>query len=444
VRADRARTAGVTVLVVALLALLGASTAALLRAPAPPEQEPTLAQPAESPEPVPESPTPSPARTARQPPATPVPSLDELVAQVSALRGLAAREPLQSGLVSTSELAAIVSELAFTEIDPVEIEADERLLVALRLVPPDTDLLQVIEDLYREQIVGLYVPEDKTLYVRGASAELSPFERYTAAHEVVHALQDQTFGLEDLRDIPDEESDRALAVLALVEGDAVITQQLWALEHQTTADRDRVRAAALATGGEALARAPRYIREALAFPYREGAAFAQALHEQGGFAALDAAYADPPTSTAQIYHPKRYFDRRGPVPVTVSETPGAGWEAPRNYELGEFDLRELMQPLGSATATAVGTGWAGGRVRAWQRGADIAAAVGFVFDTPQDADEACSAVPRWFSVVADSHVTEPGLMTGDGDWMSWSCTDAEVRFGIAPDRETATALGRPG
>jgi hypothetical protein len=446
VAAERGHGRAAAALAAFLTVLLVAGAAALVRTGGDPPSDPvtTAVTPPPSPDPTATptaTPTPTPTPT-RTPPATPVPGIDELLAQVSAIRGLEATRPLQSGAVSERELADIFSEIAFEELDPLEIEADERLLVALRLVPAGTDLLAVVEALYREQVVGLYVPRDEILYVRSAGGDLSPFERYTAVHEVVHALQDQRFGLEELRDLPDEHSDEALALLALIEGDAVLTQQLWSFAHQSDDDRGRLRAESLGIGGEALARSPRYIREALTFPYREGATFVQALYERGGFAAVDDAFAEPPSSTAQIYHPQRYFDGLAPVAVALPDTPGGGWEGPRTYSFGEFDLRELMAPLGSQTATTVGTGWAGGEVRAWQRDAATAVAVGFAFDTQQDADEACEAMPRWFSAVADATHTEPGLMSGDGDWMAWTCTALEVRFAVAPDGRLAQELAQ--
>jgi hypothetical protein len=183
------------------------------------------------------------------------------------------------------------------------------------------------------------------------------------------------------------------------------------------------------------------VREALIFPYREGTAFVQALHDQGGFARVDAAFASPPTATAQIYHPERYFEGIAPVPVTVTAAPGDDWGDARIYTVGEFDLRELLQPLGAATATRVGTGWAGGQVRAWDRDGATAAAVVLAFDTAADASEACEALPAWWVAVADGTPEADGVMRGDReDAMAWACGETEVRFSIAPDTATATHL----
>jgi hypothetical protein len=308
-------------------------------------------------------------------------------------------------------------------------------------VEPDVDLLEAIEALYREQILGLYVPEEETLYVRSGTGELSPYERLTAAHEVAHALQDQSYDLGALQEMPDEESDSQLAFLALVEGDAVLTQEVWSASFQTEEDRRRVREEALAGGGSgALARAPRYLRESLAFPYREGVAFAQALFEEGGFDAIDAALADPPTTTAQILHPERYFEGLDAVEVAVSGNPGPGWDGAATYTFGEFDLRQMLVPLGQQSQERAATGWAGGAVQSWSRGDEDAVGLALTFDTTGDADEACAALRIWYGAVADGREEGNGLMRGDGDWMALRCSGADVHLAIAPDADSARRI----
>jgi hypothetical protein len=285
----------------------------------------------------------------------------------------------------------------------------------------------------------MYATEEQVLYVGADSPALSPAQAITAAHEITHALQDQHWGLRDLLDFDDHASDRQLAALALVEGDAVLVQEVWSARHQTPAEREDARREALAGGADALRQAPRYVREAVLFPYREGPSFVQALVEHGGFAAVDDAFELLPGSTAEIMDPARYLDGWTPETVDITVDPGAGWEQGSTYEFGAFDLAQLLAPLGQR-AEAVTAGWEGGAVRHWLDGDSSAVALTVRFEDPRTAADACSATPAWYAEVAGGTLAGPETMQGDRDWMSWTCTERELRMGLAPDRHTAAAL----
>lgn len=363
--------------------------------------------------------------------------LTDFAEQVAELRELELERPLKSRLVGGGALADKVSDLAFSEQDPQEIAETEQLLIALRLAPPDVGLGEVVEDLYREQILGLYVPEESTLYVR-QRGNGSPTERLTTAHEITHALQDQAFDLVQLQETYEDNDDASLAVLSLIEGDAVLTQQLWAQRYLDP--EELAQAAQESSGGDALDRAPDYLRESLFFPYSSGALFVAELYRDGGFAAVDDAFRNPPTTTEQIMYPERYLDGDDAEPVTIQGRPGGGWKKAARYDFGAFDLDELLQPLGAGTASTAAEGWGGGAIRSWHRGDDTAVAAMLVFDTADDAAQACDALPDWYGEVAAGRRTDNGTFRGDRDHFAVRCSDLEVHFGIAPAAETARKL----
>ncbi|MDP8970554.1 MAG: hypothetical protein M3N52_08720, partial [Actinomycetota bacterium] len=375
-------------------------------------------------------------------PTTPLPGAPAdfslLAVQVSAIRGLPTPGPLNARVVDGDSLADKVTALAFAEQDPETLESDRRLLVALRLAPEHLDLVALLRELYREQILGIYVAEEKTLYVRGAPQDLSPLGESTAVHEVTHALQDHAFGLVRLQDIEEEKADAALALLALIEGDAVLTERLWSQQHQTAQERAEAQAEVASGSVAALARAPSYIQQALLFPYLEGEAFVRSLHASGGYAAVDAAYARPPATTEQILHPEKYVAGEGSTAVALPDAAGPGWSDGPTYTFGEFDVDGLMAPLGGLAAQEVAAGWAGGGVRSWQRGSDTAVAITLAFDSAHDAAEACAAVPQWYRQVAGAPASAPGsAVRGDRDVMAFHCPGTQVRVGLAPDPQTA-------
>ena len=427
--------------------------------PTPPTPAPTPPTPA----PTPPTPAPSPPARAPSPPAaarprptapaapdpTPTPPAERpgtptdvavLAAEVAAVRGLDLLRPLDARALPGPELADKLASLAEDEGAETR-EARRRLLVALRLVPPDVDVETVVRELYSEQVIGLYVPAEITLYVAADAGSLTPYQQLTAAHEIAHALQDQHHDLERLRAGVEQDADAALALLALIEGDAVVTQQRWSAANQTSSDLRSVRAEAAARSAGALVRAPDAVMNAVLFPYREGVAFVQALIAEGGQGAVDAAFADPPTSTEQILDPVGYLARDAPVDVRVRTAPGPGWTDRGTEPLGAFDLRETFAALGDERAAAIATGWGGGQARTWHRGEEVAIAAVLAFDSPADATEACAGVPDWYRAVAGGSAGPGGdLLRGDRDVLSVRCEPTAVHLGLAPDAATAGRL----
>jgi hypothetical protein len=383
---------------------------------------------------------PSPAVEQTDPPAPGRPvDLADLAEEVAAIRELPLRRRLRSRVLNPRALAQKVSDLAFSELDANEVAADERLLVALRLAPPGTDLAAIIESLYREQILGLYVPEEGTLYVKGGAERASAAQRLTSAHEIVHALQDQSFDLVKLQESVEDDSEAAFALLSLIEGDAVLTQELWSEQHQTPAQRqEAIRDSS--TGSQALAAAPAYLRESLFFPYQHGVTFVLALYQRGGFDAIDAAFADPPTTSEQILHPEKYLAGEDAHSIRVAQPPGQGWRRDARYPFGQFDLEQMMLAIGPAQASAVSQGWGGGEVRSWRRDGETAVGLALSFDTAQDASAACDAMPRWYAQVANGRPAQGGVFTGDRDHFALDCRGDRLYAGLAADASLARRL----
>jgi hypothetical protein len=414
-------------------------------APPSPASSPVLTPtPTPTPDPL-ADPTPTPPSRTPDPAPGPRPDgIDELAAQVAALRGLEFPGPVDARVISSADLGAKFAAIAFSDLVPGDVDADRRLLVALRLIGPDVDLLGIIDALFREQILGLYVPEEKVLYIGGDDVALTDYQRITAAHELVHALQDAAHDLESMLDTPDREADAALAIRALVEGDAVLAERIWSEQHQSAAERERSREEALARSSPTFASAPAYLRDSIAFPYVQGAAFVTTLHDLGGFDAVDQAFRTPPRSTRHILHPETYMAGEEPLEVTVTGHPGSGWEDGPVYTFGAFDALHLFSPLGGDRAQQLADGLGGGETRSWQRGDVDATALWLSFVSDDDAAQACAAVPEWYRAVAGGAAEGPDVLQGDRDWLSWTCTERDVRMGLAPDAATAGALGGSG
>src|SRR5207249_8279789 len=123
------------------------------------------------------------------------------------------------------------------------------------------------------------------------------------------ALQDQHFNLRRFEKWPHGDSDRELAIHALIEGDATALMFDFMLKprgtdiaHLDVSLSALGEMAAAPSGKEeekVISSAPAAIRESLLFPYTYGAGFAQEMIKKQGWTGLSRAYTDLPQSTEQ-------------------------------------------------------------------------------------------------------------------------------------------------
>src|SRR5690606_5842717 len=190
---------------------------------------------------------------------------------------------------------------------------------------PDTKRIYVLDDL-REMMMEM-MPQ---VGEQAAAQVIEPMITNTLAHEFTHALQDQHFDLNRLIDASMHDDDMALAVHALIEGDAMIAGMAVMMGSARAALAMTPDAAAMSALGAAmtpeLGEAPAIFRETLMFPYINGWVFAREVgREEGpdgeaaGFAAIDRAFASPPISTEQVLHPEKYAAGEPPLAVELPD-----------------------------------------------------------------------------------------------------------------------------
>jgi hypothetical protein len=219
------------------------------------------------------------------------------------------------------------------------------------------------------------------------------------AHELTHALADQTFDLDALHENAKGDDDRDLALSALIEGEASLT-----MFGAQMADWDGTKIARYPSeswkstlglmsmfmpmmSGPSLKKAPAILSETLIFPYFQGMVFCAHLTNTGGWDALSAAYREPPLSTEQVLHPEKYRDMPDP-PMTVDlgrlETP-EGWKEVVRNVVGEMQLAVLLRAQGGKRAAA---GWDGDAFAAFE-GPDERYGLVWLstWDTEKDAHE---------------------------------------------------------
>ena len=316
-----------------------------------------------------------------------------------------------------------------------EIALDQRLYALLGVIPPDADLADILAGAFADVSLGMHNADANAIYAAeavssdGGGEILTPGGERTFAHEFVRALQHAHFGATPPLSGADGNFDRATALQALAEGDALLTDYLYYLNAFDDSQRDAADLEIASADMSAFFAAPVFLRRVIAFPYIEGRRFANALFLQNGdFSALDAAYSAPPASTEQIIHPEKYgVDYPAEVSVPLSaEALGEGWSVSRRGVMGELFFRSMLESaIGTAArASDAATGW-GGDAYALLESPDGAAALvsASVWDTPEDATDMAIELRNYLM-----------LTTGASGWddMSDAGGGAEV-YRLTPD-----------
>lgn len=334
----------------------------------------------------------SPALTAQESPET----FEDITDAVTEIRGLESSQPIDVMPMTREELRVDLEQDLLEDYPPDEVYADERELIAFGLMDPDVDLGQLIVDLYSEQVAGFYDTETGELVVvRGATEGdgFTPSEEVTYAHEIVHALQDQNFDLDagplNREDVTD---DHSYAITALIEGDATHSEILYLIANPELLEGFLEEVEAMEFDTEVLDSAPPIISETLYFPYEHGYPFVETIYNEGGWEAVNAAFADPPTSTEQILHPEKYLAGEEPTIIDVPDfTPEleGEWTVFDDNSFGEFQIRVILQGTSMSDAQAVraAAGWNGDTYVV--AGTETEDAIHWVseWETDQDASE---------------------------------------------------------
>jgi len=358
-------------------------------------------------------------------------NLDRIARETAELRELPPLAEIDDVLVSQDELLAMMPSLITEEITPAEAAAQSRSLAALGLIPAGTDLFDLTLRLMSEQVAGFYDPlNDEMLVVFDGNPGLT---EYFYSHEVIHALQDAHLDPDDLMEnLTALNDDQTLATIALYEGDAVAGSTAY-LERHPALTGALLRE--VGRDSSVMDEAPASVTIALLFPYISGAAFVDHLRTEGGWDAVDAAYADMPTSTEEILHPLKYLERDEPSRIALPDLTtalGADWQVVDEDTLGELQIAVLLADLNPGdgfngitgdlslpeAARNAAAGWDGDRFALWEDGDGKREALVWrsVWDTPVDARAFSRALAqfgnnRWNGVFNGESPDDVALVT---------------------------------
>jgi hypothetical protein len=287
-----------------------------------------------------------------------------------------------------------------------------RTLAALGFFDDAPNLVDRLVDFYSSQVIAFYDPQPRRFFlVRGGAAASLPGggdselgsdagERMIFAHELTHALQDETLRLDKrIRDLK-ENGDRALALQSLLEGEATLVMVrvvLADLPGAQSAEVEDSLAPLLSAGALERSNIPKdlpdYFVDQLFFPYVEGTAYVRRLVKTQGWAGIDRLWKNPPASTSEILHEGAPF-----APAENLIDSAAARRGPDGYHplyadtVGEWGVRFLLRrAMEPNQADAIAAGWRGDRVAFFGSGRGIAYLWKLRFDTPLSAERFESA-----------------------------------------------------
>jgi hypothetical protein len=328
---------------------------------------------------------------------------------VASIRDLPFSQPVVYDVLDRAGIRQVVAGKLSEQYTDEEIRNVSTGLSAFGLLPPDFPLKDTYINLLGEQIAAFYDQHQHKLFMFQDASLENAQNRVILAHELTHALQDQNFGLLKLPLEQKDNDDAAAAASALIEGDATLVMSQYMakdLTWHTFADTVTYSAT---QSMEQIRKAPHYLREMLVFPYIKGQQFCTAVFARGGFPALSAVYADPPSSTAQILHPEKYFPetRENPIPVNFADTTFRGEKPLDENVLGEMGCRILFSRSAAAdTADDTAAGWRGDRYLVFDHGNVL------VWRTIWRSSEAATAAVAAFRSVCDERFKSSRLVSG--------------------------------
>ena len=264
------------------------------------------------------------------------------MARVQLLRGLEFEQDVEIELVTRETFREEYGDVATPDPSEDVRALDNAQHEALFLVPGDRDVVEVRQGNRGDLVLGFYQPSTGGItLVSENDPPTLPNER-TLAHELVHALQDQRFGLGS---IEGRTLDQVNARSGLIEGTAGVVEQ----EYERNCETGRWDCAGVGTEADRAAPQEGFhygVYFVDFFPYAEGPTFVDHHRDRGGWEAVDAMYDDLPNASAEVIYPPTY-DTDAYGPAALEDRSDADWtrieaEAGSHATVGQAGLASMF------------------------------------------------------------------------------------------------------
>ncbi len=371
-------------------------------------------------------------------------SVDDILRFASERTLLPVKHPVKKAMVNRAAVEKYIDDKFQDDIERKRFERSELVLKKFGMLPRTFDLHTFLVKLLGEQVAGYYDEDTKTINLLDW-VELE-MQRPVMAHELTHALQDQSFDLGKLTkkneaiekrgpEDPnalikiDEESGCRSAVM---EGQAMIVflDYVLAPAGHTVEDSPKFVDLMLSQMDKSedsplLASAPLLIKEELVFPYSRGMKFIATLLASGGKKlAYTGVLERMPATSREILEPQEYLAGHRVPPLLL---PDVGFlkkdfDAFDAGAMGELDVSILLKQYANAkVAGRLSPEWRGGSYyAAGRKGAKPAdpgstGHIGLLYVSKWSSDKAAeefakvyaSSLPQRYSKLERAPATSP-------------------------------------
>ncbi len=329
-------------------------------------------------------------------------AVDPMTAFVSKDSALPVQHPVKRRLIGRSEVTKYLKSRMKDDESAKRLQRSSLVLKKFGLLPRDFDLGPFLVSLLTEQIAGFY--DTKTETINLLDWVPADEQKPVLAHELTHALQDQTLiaqgfdghpanlekwgdsgvhGIartvaEDREHVSTDELEDSREAVA--EGQAMVVYFDDALRASGKTLADIPSSTALldseatddTKASPVLAKAPLVLRESLLFPYSAGLHFEHVVLLRNG---KTGAFADvlqhPPSTSWEVLNPDRFLAHATVPSLTLPDLHpllDPDYEPYDVGALGELDARIFAEVLGATNdADRFSNAWAGGLYYAAQR-----------------------------------------------------------------------------
>jgi hypothetical protein len=283
-----------------------------------------------------------------------------IAAFVEAERGLEFDHPVAIDFLTEAEYVEFFSADSY-EPTPEDVELYSQLSAVYDAagLAVDLDLLGAQSTFTSVATLGVYVPSEDRIYIRGS--ELTPEVRVVLAHELTHALQQQHFTLP--LGGPDD-----LSVRSIVEADALRVEDVY-LASLPEAERAAAEAALAYDGTvtESLSTVPSAIVELNSAPYVLGPILVESVFASNGNEGVNELLRQPPTEEVLI-SPRLFGTTMTVAEPLVTMPPGATVieDVEQLSMLDTLTLLDAWLPWKQARGAV--DGWNGGGYVSYVRG----------------------------------------------------------------------------
>ncbi|HXB72898.1 MAG TPA: hypothetical protein VNY05_31975 [Candidatus Acidoferrales bacterium] len=351
-----------------------------------------------------------------------------IAATLTTISGMPLKHPVPCDYISKEKISEFLNKRVKEVAKPEEIRAEEMTLKKFGLVPEDFDLAKNTVELLTEQAAAFYDYDKKKLFITDSTP--SENQEPVLAHELSHAIADQSYNLAKFIHAGRKSDDGSTARLAVMEGQATwLMSEFLARKMGQTLKGSPALVSMMSnlsdTGGgqfPVFENSPLYLRLTLVFPYTKGMLFQNAVFERDGEAGFGEVFRKPPVSTQQIIHPDKYFSGVKPTQPDLPDP-----HLKRDYKslvggtLGELEHGVMLEQfVGKTRAAEIAPHWRGCtfELRENKKAARAVLLYAAEWDSEPSARQFFEAYRevlkrKWKNLVVASESAD--AVTGDGD-----------------------------